>query len=161
MNRNINVLNTDSNSKDLPEPNLACINTNNINAQVPLNYEHNRKRQLEILVQATTVDSHQTFTTRTLIDCGCTSSCINKDFAQKHGLTTHQLTTPIPAYNADGTLNGQGKITKYVDLCITIRSHQEWMQFLGFNWLLYHNLIIHWREGTIKFQDCPAKCQEQ
>src|SRR5262245_1000890 len=48
------------------------------------------------------------FETKTLIDCGCEGSVIDKQFIEEQGIQTKKLRLPIPVYNADGTLNTNG-----------------------------------------------------
>ncbi len=56
------------------------------------------------------------------------------------------MATPIPVYNANGTKNSGGAITKYAEICLTIGDHAEWIDlavtelgnrqiFLGHDWL--------------------------
>ncbi len=56
------------------------------------------------------------------------------------------MAAPIPIYNADGTKNSGGAITKYAEICLTIGDHAKRIDlavmelgdrqiFLGHNWL--------------------------
>ena len=61
-------------------------------------------------------------------------------------LNPQKLAIPIPAHNADGTMNSNGIITEFVDALIKIDDHQERIVlpivnlgkdevFLGHDWL--------------------------
>ena len=45
-----------------------------------------------------------------LLDSGATGLFMDVTFVEKHQLTTHPLTQPIPVYNIDGTLNKASSI---------------------------------------------------
>ncbi len=56
------------------------------------------------------------------------------------------MATLIPVYNANGTKNSGGAITKYAEIRLTIGDHAKWIDlavtelgdrqiFLGHNWL--------------------------
>ena len=51
-----------------------------------------------------------------LIDSGATGSCINQEYVEKHELEKQKLPIPNPVYNADGTLNKEGKIEEFIEL---------------------------------------------
>ncbi len=81
-----------------------------------------------------------------MVDSGCTSSAINQSFVEQHNILTHATAAPIPVYNADGTQNQGGSITKYAEIRLTIGDHVEQIDlavmdlgdkqiFLGHNWL--------------------------
>ncbi len=53
--------------------------------------------------------------TKGLLDSGCMSSAINRSFVEKHHLEMRKINVLIPVYNADGTRNAGGDITKYVE----------------------------------------------
>ncbi|SJL16559.1 uncharacterized protein ARMOST_20085 [Armillaria ostoyae] len=116
-------------------------------------------------VQLTSVTGQRVFATKGLVDSGCTSSAINRDFVQKHQLDTVKTAVPIIVYNADGTHNKAGDITKYVEMHMTIGNHVERIDFavtdlgsrdlyLGHDWLKHHNPIINWETGTVIFGRC-------
>ncbi len=66
--------------------------------------------QIEILGNNTKI------VTTALVDSGCTSSAINQAFVKKHNILTHATAAPIPVYNADGTHNQGGSITRYAKI---------------------------------------------
>ena len=97
-----------------------------------------------------------------LLDSGCTGTTMDQQFAKEKGLETHKLPQPIPVYNTDGSINQAGSITEFVIVELTIDDHKEQIAmglsqlsthtiFLGYDWLQKHNLIVDWREHTLKF----------
>ncbi|SJL18318.1 uncharacterized protein ARMOST_21904 [Armillaria ostoyae] len=118
-------------------------------------------------VQLTTVTNRQVLATRGLIDSGCTSSAINRTFVQKHHLDTVKTAIPIIVYNADGTRNKGSDIIEYVEVRLTIGSHEERIDlavtdlgakdlYLGHDWLKHHNPVINWETGTVIFGCCQC-----
>ncbi|SJL14672.1 uncharacterized protein ARMOST_18137 [Armillaria ostoyae] len=136
----------------------------------PPHYIHCRggnSRNFSLNVQLTTVTGQRIFTTKGLVDSGCTSSAINRAFVKKHQLDTVRTAIPIIVYNADGTRNQAGDITEYVEMRMTIGSHIERIDFavtdlgpkdlyLGHDWLQRHNPVINWETGTVIFGRCSC-----
>ncbi len=105
--------------------------------------------------------------TTALVDSGCTSSAINWAFVKKHNIPTHTTAAPIPVYNADGTRNQGGSITRYAKIRLTVRDHTERIDlaitelgdrqiFLSHDWLARHNPIINWKLGGLMFARCQC-----
>ncbi|VDB99528.1 unnamed protein product [Peniophora sp. CBMAI 1063] len=61
----------------------------------------------------------------TLLNSGCTGSCIDKDFVQQNGIRTRKTALPIPVYNANGSANANGSITEFVDIAMSIGDYWE------------------------------------
>jgi len=66
-------------------------------------------------------------------------------------------------FNADGTKNGE--VTWFVPLEVKIDRYKEWIDtvvidlngtdmFLGYDWLVKHNLEVDWNKETMKFTRC-------
>ncbi len=113
------------------------------------------------------VTGTKTLGTRGLLDSGCTSSAINRDFVEKHQLETRKIHRPIPVYNADGTRNAGGDITEYVETRMTIKGHEERIDlavtnlgkkdiYLGHDWLRRHNPSVNWKTQSILFGRCAC-----
>lgn len=128
-----------------------------------------RGNQLDVPLVLSTLDDARTFSTKALLDSGCTGSSIDADFVRQHGIETRQLPRPIPVYNTDGSLNSGGPISEVVELQIKIQDHIERLPFavtnlgksnlfLGYEWLRYHNPVIDWQSQTISFSRCPEEC---
>ena len=79
-----------------------------------------------------------------LVDSGCSSSTIDEMFIKENKLLTHDIPIPIPVYNANGTMNKGGSISKFTMVELIINDHSERLPlaitmlsthavFLGFN----------------------------
>lgn len=97
-----------------------------------------------------------------LIDSGCSRSSIDELFVWEKGPNTYKLPMPICVYNANGSSNSNGLISKFVTIELNIGEHSECLAlavtklsmhsvFLSFDWLKEHNLIIDWKVQTIEF----------
>ena len=71
------------------------------------------------------------------------------------------LPISIPIYNADGTKNSSGLITKFAMVELNIGDHSERLPlaitrlsthalFLGHDWLKIHNPAINWKKGMVQ-----------
>lgn len=120
-------------------------------------------------IMLTALDTGKSRSVKALLDNGCTTTCIDRDYAKAEDFEMKELDVHIVARNADGTENNRGKITHYVELQMGIGRHQEKQRFLvtglgkarvfiGYDWLLKHNPEIDWRSQKITFSRCPAEC---
>ena len=130
------------------------------------------KHQMDLKGSIQRTDTGEQILIKALLDSGCTGSCINETFIDKHGIETRELPKPIPVYNADGTPNANGMVTRMAQLRLTIGSHSELMNFavstldkndvfLGHDWLQLHNPEIDWNQKTLTFTRCPSSCGTQ
>jgi len=96
-----------------------------------------------------------------LLDSEYSTSAIDEEFIQEKKIPTFNLPISIPVYNADGTKNTSGLITKFAMLELNIGDHSERLPlaitrlsthalFLGHNWLKVHNPAINWKERMIQ-----------
>ena len=120
---------------------------------------------MDVTGTITRMDTNEQINIKALVDCGCTGSCIDKNFIAEHKIATVPVLRPIPVWNADGTPNVGGDITHYVQLKLRIADHEELIDlavtdlhktnmFLGHDWLQEHNPLIDWREKNIEFSRC-------
>jgi len=86
-------------------------------------------KQLDIKIHLMTINITKSFTKVTLINLGCTSSCISRKFIQENGINTQKLPFPITCYNADGTINKSGSTTDIVNMNMMTGDHIERIQF--------------------------------
>ncbi|SJL11309.1 uncharacterized protein ARMOST_14712 [Armillaria ostoyae] len=132
-----------------------------------LRRQSSSSRDFSLSVQLTTVMGQKTFSTKGLVDSGCTSSAINRAFVKRNQLDTVKTAVPIVVYNADRTRNQAGDITEYVEMRMTIGNHVERIDFavtdlgpkdlyLGHDWLKRHNPVINWETGTVIFGHCQC-----
>ena len=76
--------------------------------------------QISVLVTIQTEDMVTQFRVISLVDSGCTKSCIDAGLVERFKVPKRKLRVPMPVYNADGTLNQLGKITEYVEVRMTV-----------------------------------------
>jgi len=111
------------------------------------------------------------FYKKVLIDLGCSSSCISQKFIQENHLKTHKLFLQITCYNANGSMNKNGSITKTIKMCIAIGDHEKLIQllvtnignhdiFLGYDQLQKHNPSVNWRVSSISLDKCHQQCKK-
>ena len=98
---------------------------------------------------------NETVETLALIDSGAGGKFIDQNYIKESGFTLENLEEPLMAWNVDGTENKQGKITKYVNLNVTIHGRTKDIKMLvtglgkqkiilGFPWLNDENPDIKW-----------------
>jgi len=82
-------------------------------------------------------------------------------------IQTKSIDFSFEVFNIDGTKNGE--VTKVAPLEIEINGHKKTLEavvtdldgtdmFLGYDWLVEHNLEVNWRNETIKFMRCLGNC---
>jgi len=92
---------------------------------------------------------------------------IDEQLVKDKRIQTKLINFSFEVFNADGTKNGE--VTRVAPLEIKINSHKEQLEaavtdldrtdiFLGYNWLVKHNLEVNWKNGTIRFTRCPEQC---
>ncbi|CAK5267993.1 unnamed protein product [Mycena citricolor] len=124
---------------------------------------------MDVYVQIMGLDSGKTCRVKALLNSGCSTCCIDTDYARADKLDIQEILQPIVARNADNTKNISGWITHYVNLRIRIGPHVETRTFLlmclgkarifiGLDWLTEHNPEVDWQEQTMRFSRCPERC---
>ena len=104
---------------------------------------------------------------KTLVDSGCTHTGIDEQLVKDKRIQTKPIDFSFEVFNADRTKNRE--VIKVVPLEIEINRHKETLEaavtdldridiFLGYDWLVKHNLEVNWRNRTIKFTRCPGNC---
>ena len=104
---------------------------------------------------------------KALVDSGCTHTGIDKQLVKNKRIQTKSINFSFEVFNADGTKNGE--VTKVAPLEIEINGRKETLEaavidldgtnmFLGYDWLVKHNLEVNWRNRTIKFTRCSGNC---
>ena len=102
---------------------------------------------------------------KALVDSRCTHTGINEQLVKDRRIQTKKIDFSFEVFNADGTKNGE--VTKVAPLEVEINGHKETLEvavtnldgtdmFLGYDWLVKHNLEVNWKTGTIKFMRCPG-----
>ena len=104
---------------------------------------------------------------KALVDSECTHTEINEQLVKDKRIQTKLIDFSFEVFNMDGMKNGE--VTKVVPLEIEINRHKETLEaavtdlnrtdmFLGYDWLVKHNLEVNWKNGTIKFTRYPGGC---
>ena len=111
---------------------------------------------------------NETIETLALIDSGARGKFIDQNYTKESSFTLENLEEPLMAWNMDGTENKQGKITKYVNLNVTIHRRTKDIKMLvtglgkqkiilGFPWLNDENPDINWKNWEFKWWPQPFK----
>ena len=124
----------------------------------------NSKEKQELNVQADVkTKNRKKLKVKTLVDSRCTHTEINEQLVKDKRIQTKLINFSFKVFNADRTKNGE--MTRVVPLEIKINSHKKQLEaavmdlnridmFLGYDWLVKHNLEVNWKNGTIKFTRC-------
>jgi hypothetical protein len=72
--------------------------------------------KLSLPATVVSLETRAEYKASTLLDSGCEGSCIDANYIQERGLRTTPLPRPIPVFNADGSRNAAGSITKFITL---------------------------------------------
>ena len=105
---------------------------------------------------------NKTIETLALINSGAGGKFIDQNYAKESSFTLENLEEPLMAQNVDGTENKQGKITKYVNLNVTIHRRTKNIKMLvtglgkqkiilEFPWLNDENPDINWKNREFKW----------
>ncbi|CAK5283828.1 unnamed protein product [Mycena citricolor] len=117
---------------------------------------------MDVYVQVTGLDLGKTCRVKALLDSGCSTCCIDTNYAQAERLDIQELPQPIVACNANNTKKISSQITHYIDLRMRIDPHVKTCTFLltclgkaqiftGLDWLTEHNPKVDWQEQTMQF----------
>ena len=75
-----------------------------------------RHREVNVMVTATTIDTHEQIEIQALVDSGCMTSAISNRLVERQKINTIKLPRAIGATKADGSKNSGGMITDMVRL---------------------------------------------
>ena len=105
---------------------------------------------------------------KVLVNSGCTHIEINEQLVKNKKIQTRPINFSFEVFNANGTKNRE--MTKVTSLEIKINRHKEQLEatvmdlnrtdmFLGYNWLVKHNLEVNWKNRMIWFTRCSRSCK--
>jgi predicted aspartyl protease len=114
----------------------------------------------------------QTVETQALLDCGASGEFMDSEFVKLHNIPLIKLNKPQITRNTDRTQNEQGVVTHKAIINLGVNGKEDPTTFfitglgkdnviLGLTWLRKHNLIMNWKEGTLKDQPHLSKVLQQ
>jgi len=111
------------------------------------------------------------YNTTTLVDSGASENFVDKTYAEASGIPMQQKATPRRGLTVDGSEVTGGPVTHDVQVHLTINHHEEDIRLhcitignapiiLGLPWLKLHDLVIGWKNHTVKVHSdhCIEKC---
>jgi len=121
-------------------------------------------------IEIGSTDTSKAHSVKALLDSGATDNFINKDFVRTKGISTQNISRPIPVFNVDSSPNEAGQISKVVDVVLHYKTHSERMllavsnlgkqsMILGYTWLKDHNLEVNWQTGEVQINRYPPRCE--
>jgi len=104
---------------------------------------------------------------KVLVDSRYTHTGIDEQLVKDKRIQMKPLNFSFEVFNTDKTKHGE--VTRVAPLEIKINGHKEQLEaavtdldgtdmFLGYDWLVKHNLEVNWKNGTIRFTKCPEQC---
>ena len=101
-------------------------------------------------IEIGTTDTSEVHSVKALLDSGATGNFIDKDFVRMKGISTWNISRPIPVFNVDGSPNEARQISEVVDVVLCYKTHSErtllaisnlrkQSMILGYTWLKDHN----------------------
>ena len=143
------------------------VHNNSQNWYVIPNWQNNKARELNVYTNVKTKNRKELWL-QALVDSRCTHTGINKQLVKEERIKTEPMKRLFKVFNADGMKNGE--VTQFVPLEIEINRHKEQIDvavtdlnsmdmFLGYNWLVKHNLEVNWNTGTMWFTRYLKTCR--
>ena len=119
-----------------------------------------------LFIEIGTTDTSEVHSVKVLLNSGATGNFIDKDFVHMKGISTWNISQPIPVFNVDGSPNEAGQISKVVDVVLCYKTHSErtlltvfnlgkQSMILGYTWLKDHNLEVNWQTREVQMNWCP------
>jgi len=93
-----------------------------------------------------------------LVDSGCTHTRIDKQLVKEGKIKMEPMERLFKVFNGNGMKNRE--VTQFVPLEVEINRYKEQIDaavmdlnridiFLGYDWLVKHNLEVNWSTGTM------------
>jgi len=119
-------------------------------------------------IEIGTTDTSEVHSVKALLDSGATGNFINKDFVRMKGISTQNISCPIPVFNVDSSPNEARQISEVVDVILCYKTHSKRMlltvsnlgkqsMILGYTWLKDHNPEVNWQTGEVQMNQCPPR----
>ena len=121
-------------------------------------------------IEIGTTDTSEVHSVEVLLDSGATGNFIDRDFIRTKGISTQNISRPIPVFNVDGSPNEAGQISEVVDMVLRYKTHSKRIllavsnlrkqsMILGYTWLKDHNLEVNWQTREVQMNRCPPRCK--
>jgi len=78
-------------------------------------------------IEIGTTNTSEVHSVKALLDSGATGNFINKDFVRTKGISTRNISRPIPVFNVDGSPNEARQISEVVDVVLHYKTYSERM----------------------------------
>ena len=78
-------------------------------------------------IEISTTDTSEVHSVKVLLNSGATGNFIDKDFVRTKGISTRNISRPIPVFNVDGSPNEAGQISEVVDVVLRYKTHSKRM----------------------------------
>jgi len=112
-------------------------------------------------IEIGTTDTSEVHSVKVLLDSGAIGNFIDKEFVHMKGISTRNISHPIPVFNMDNSPNEAGQISEVVDIVLCYKTYSERMllavsnlgkqsMILGYTWLKDHNLEVNWQTGEVQ-----------
>ena len=142
------------------------VNSQNNKYIIPNCWTSKGKKELNVQANIKTKNSKR-LKVKALVNSSCTHTEIDEQLIKDKKIPTKLINFAFEVFNTNRTKNGE--VTKVAPLEIEINKHKEILEvavidldgtniFLGYDWLVKHNLEVNWKNGTIKFTRCPGNC---
>jgi hypothetical protein len=121
-------------------------------------------KQLVVKTMVESIKNKKKSDLLTLLDSGCTRTCIDEEYAKSQRWPLQKITNPILVKYVDRSSMTQSKIYYMVDLQIKaagvtmvtgalVTRLKSFKLFLGFNWLQAINPQIDWQQMTVQTRE--------
>jgi len=146
---------------------ISHVNFQNNKYVIPNHRSSKGKKELNVQANVKTKNGKK-LKVKALMDSGCTHTGIDEQLVKDKIIQTKPINFSFEVFNANGTKNGE--MTKVAPLEVEINGHKETLEaavidldgtdiFLGYGWLVKHNLEVNWKNSTIKFTRCLGNCR--
>ena len=121
-------------------------------------------------IEISTTDTSEVHSVKALLDSRAMGNFIDKDFVHMKGISTWNVSRPIPVFNVDSFPNKAGQISEVVDIVLCYKTYSErtllaisnlgkQSMILGYTWLKDHNLEVNWQTEEVQMNQCPPQCE--
>ena len=118
-------------------------------------------------IEIGTTDTSEVHSVKALLDSRAIGNFIDKNFVCMKGISTQNVSCPIPVFNMDGSPNKAGQISEVVDVVLRYKTYSKRTLFaisnlgkqsmiLGYTWLKNHNLEVNWQTREVQMNRCPS-----